>query len=194
MYLRSHGITSHVDEFIQHDQAFTVIPDIKENETLRNPWYYEQRWLGFNYRITDIQCALGISQLKKLDRFIARRRAIVGLYNQSLIGLKGIVLPKETNASEANFHLYVLRIDFDMYKRSRAQIMLALRKQGIVTQVHYIPVHTHPFYQEKYGTRWGDFPVAEAYYRQCLSLPLHPAMRDEDVADVVRVLKSALGS
>lgn len=192
-YLRSHGITSYPDELTQSAEAFEQM-SLNSNMSLqRNPWYYEQQWLGYNYRITDLQCALGVSQLRKLPAFVKRRREIVLFYNKSFSGIKGISIPYESSQCQSNFHLYVLRIDFKILGKYRAEVMNALRQQGIGTQVHYIPVHTQPYYQMNLGTRWNDQPVAEEYYRQCLSIPLYPGMRNEDVDKVVAAVKENLG-
>lgn len=187
-YLRSHGITSYPDEMTQAQEIFEP-----EGSGDRNPWYYEQQWLGYNYRITDLQCALGVSQLKKLDVFSKRRREIFELYNSLLAGKKGITIPYEFPACRSNFHLYVVLIDFELFSVSRAALIKELRAKGIQPQVHYIPIHTQPYYQKHLGTKWGDCPVAEKYYRQCLSLPLYPGLKDENFINVVRILKGILG-
>lgn len=183
---RSHGITSRPETLIFGPQAMAD-PQAPLEERY-NPWYYEQQVLGFNYRITDFQCALGRSQLSRIETFRARRRAIVQAYREGFDNLAAVALPYEDPDCDSNFHLFVLQLDFDRIGRSRAGFMFALRKRNIQTQVHYIPVHTQPFYQQTFGTRWGDCPIAEAYYRRCLSIPLFPAMDDADVERVVRVI------
>lgn len=176
--LRSHGITSKPTEFINRDLAFQANATASLPEV--NPWYYEQIAIGFNYRITDIQCALGISQLKKLDRFCARRREIVNHYNKVFKEVDHIRIPFEERVGESNFHLYVLLFDFKEISMDRAQFMLRLRDKEIQTQVHYLPVHLHSYYRSHLGTNLGDCPNAEWYYQKCLSIPLHPAMNHED--------------
>ena len=171
--LRSHGITR---------KALSA----KRQAPSVEPWYYEQQLLGFNYRITDIQCALGLSQLEKLDMFRKRRREIVNIYNKAFSSLKNIHPPFESTECDSNFHLYVLLFDFEKIGIDRARFMLELKKKGIQTQVHYIPVHLQTFYQKNFGTKWGDCPNAEHYYQKCLSIPLYPAMADEDVVRVIR--------
>lgn len=186
--LRSHGITSNVEEFTYKECAYTLASD----KEILNPWYYEQIDLGYNYRITDIQCALGISQLKRLKEFIHRRRYIVERYNAVFDGFEFIKTPLESENCKSNFHLYVLLIDFDAIGINRAYFMYELKKRGIQTQVHYIPVHTQPFYRKHFNTNWGDCPNAEDYYRKCLSIPLFPAMGDEEVNKVIKEILSLI--
>lgn len=150
------------------------------------PWYYEMQSLGFNYRITDIQCALGVTQLAKLGRFVSRRREIADLYCRKLAGLAGVVTP--VVAPGHSFHLFVLRIDFDRLGLSRKIAMTRLREQDIGTQVHYIPVYRQPYYRHLYGLDPRNFPQTESYYRECLSIPMFPAMTDTDVERVIAAL------
>ena len=182
--IRSHGITSTTEEFIYRDQAGSL--RVPRNSETVNPWYYEQIELGWNYRITDIQCALGLSQLKKMKQFIRRRKEIVRKYRQAFQGIDSVTIPYERPDGNSNFHLYVLMFDFEKIDISRAQLIRELRQGGIQTQVHYIPVHTQPFYRENFKTRWGDCPNAESYYERCLSIPLYPAMTEADVEKVIR--------
>lgn len=176
--LRSHGITNSEDDLIFKDHAY--------GPSGLNPWYYEQQVLGYNYRLTDIQCALGISQLEKIDFFLRRRRRIVGTYNNVFSNNKFITIPLESPECFTNWHLYVLQINFDALGKDRAGIIKRLRRAGVVTQVHYIPVHTQPFYKKYFGTDWGDCPHAEEYYRKCLSIPLYPGISDNDVRKVIK--------
>lgn len=155
------------------------------------PWYYEQQSLGFNYRMTELQAALGVSQLAKLDRFAARRREIVEAYHQGLAGLQWLTLPHVADQAVC-YHLFVLQIDFESLSMSRAEVMGRLRDAGVGTQVHYIPVHLQPWYRENVGTGPGDLPVAERYYERTLSIPLFPGMTDEDVKTVIGAIR-ALG-
>ncbi|TJZ77298.1 UDP-4-amino-4,6-dideoxy-N-acetyl-beta-L-altrosamine transaminase [Chitiniphilus eburneus] len=172
--LRTHGIT-------KEPALLTQNP---------GPWYYEMHALGWHYRMTDMQAALGVSQLKKLDRFAARRREIVARYNALLADLPWLRTPVEADGVASCFHLYVPRIDFAALGKTRVQVMRELLDLGVGTQVHYIPVHTQPWYRETYGYGPGDCPVAEAYYEQCLSLPLYAALTDEEVATVVAAVRS----
>jgi UDP-4-amino-4,6-dideoxy-N-acetyl-beta-L-altrosamine transaminase/dTDP-4-dehydrorhamnose reductase len=187
--LRSHGVTSTPDEFIG------VLNRNSKLRTLNSPpWYYEQIDLGYNYRITDIQCAIGISQLKKLSLFAKRRREIVNRYNQAFNSLDNVKTPFEASYCNSNLHLYVLLFDFKEIGIERAQFMVELKRRGIQTQVHYIPVHVQPFFMERFGTKWGDCHNAERYYQKCLSLPLYPAMTDSDIKRVVNDVKRIVSS
>lgn len=190
--LRSHGITTSSQELIQKKEAFETFEN-DDGNPVRKTWYYEQQCLGFNYRITDLQCALGTSQLRKLPEFIKRRREIVGRYNQAFAGISVLQIPFESEKCLSNFHLYVLLMDFERIGKSRHKLMVELKQMGIHTQVHYIPVYTQPYYQKTFGAKWGDCPVTEAYYRRCLSIPLFPAMSDEDIGRVIGCVKKAAG-
>jgi len=155
------------------------------------PWIYEMPELGYNYRASDIHCALGLSQLKKLDRFIQRRKELAALYDELLKPLAPIIKPpKRVPSCDPAWHLYTVRIDFDQIDIGRAELMDRLKEKGIGTQVHYIPVHTQPYYQAAYGTQ--NLPGAEQYYSQILSLPLFPAMKEEDVHFVIKSLEEIL--
>jgi dTDP-4-amino-4,6-dideoxygalactose transaminase len=157
-----------------------------------DPWWYEMPEVGFNYRLPDILCALGLSQLSKLPRFAQRRRALAALYAERLAPLAPLVRPAARPAwSDPVLHLMVALIDFEAAGRSRRQVVEALRTKGVGTQVHYIPVHTQPYYQNRYGHL--DLPGAQAWYDRCLSLPLFPGMADDDVDLVAGSLATALG-
>ena len=182
---RSHGMTRDPREFVLECEAFD-----ERNEA--HPWYYEMESPGLNYRIPDILCALGTSQLKKLDRFVARRRELVSLYDAEIARLAPLVKPLVRTAGvNPAWHLYVALIDFRALHTGRASVMRRLSSQGIGTQVHYLPVYRQPYYRElNPGLR---LPGADEYYRRTLSLPLFPSMTDEDPARVVTALASALG-
>jgi len=171
--LRSHGIERDSRLF----EAFA--PD---------PWIYEMHDLGYNYRLTDLQCALGLSQLQRLDAVLVRRREIVADYNAAFAGLDWLVTPglrTPADGATTSWHLYAVQIDFAALGRTRAEVMAQLRAEGVGTQVHYIPVHLQPWYRNRFGYRPGKCPIAEAYYERTLSLPLYPAMTDADVAHVI---------
>jgi perosamine synthetase len=176
--LRSHGIERESARF----------------ESLESgPWVYEMQELGYNYRLTDIQCALGLSQLDRLDAALARRREIVAAYNTAFAGLDWLTTPGLRVAADAgttSWHLYAVQIDFLKLGRRRASVMATLREAGVGTQVHYIPVHLQPWYRRTYGYGPGKCPVAEAAYERTLSLPLFPTMTDADVAHVIKSVKS----
>ena len=187
---RSHGITSDPVEFVNRDLAFSFQNSKFKIQKLLNPWYYEQIALGYNYRITDIQCALGLSQLKKLALFCKRRREIVNQYNAAFKDLEFIQIPFEDSSCDSNFHLYVLLIDFEKIDIERARFMLELQQKGIQTQVHYIPVYLQPFYRKYFGTNPGDCSTAEKYYKKCLSIPLFPMLKDSEVEHIVKTIKT----
>lgn len=182
--LRSHGIARADYEFVNTSQAY------QGNEI--NPWYYEVQELGFNYRITDLQCALALSQLTKLDRFLARRREIAARYDSGLAGLPFVSFPQRQTHQRSSNHLYVLRVDFDAIGSSRSAVMRALADLGVGSQVHYIPVHLQPMYQ-KMGFVSGAYPEAEAYYREAMTIPLYFGMGEGEVAQVVKAVRLVLG-
>jgi UDP-4-amino-4,6-dideoxy-N-acetyl-beta-L-altrosamine transaminase len=156
------------------------------------PWWYEMPEPGFNYRLPDILCALGLSQLRKLPRFAERRRSLATAYRERLAPLAPLVRQAAQPAwSEPVLHLMTVLIDFEAAGRSRLEVVEALKARGVGSQVHYIPVHRQPYYRGLYGPL--DLPGAEAWYARCLSLPLYPGMADGDVARVVDALKEALG-
>lgn len=176
LLLRSHGITKD--------------PGLLQQQP--GPWYYEQQDLGYNYRITDLQCALGISQLSKLDRFKARRKKIIAEYNRELSGLDNLVIPYEPAGLDSCFHLYVVQIDYVKLGKTRPQVMKELMEKGVGTQVLYIPVYAQPWYKTTYGYGLGLCPNAERYYEQALSLPLFPKMTDDDIAQVIGAVQDVL--
>jgi UDP-4-amino-4,6-dideoxy-N-acetyl-beta-L-altrosamine transaminase len=162
------------------------------SEAAADPWVYEMPEPGFNYRLPDVLCALGLSQLGKLPRFAARRRALARSYEAALKPLAPAVrIAKRPSWSDPVLHLMCVLIDFEGLGRPRRQVMADLKRQGVGSQVHYIPVHTQPYYRARYGPL--DLPGAEAWYARCLSLPLYPGMADEDVSMVVEALKDSLG-
>lgn len=183
---RNHGITRDPRSFSIAELAFDA-------DGAPNPWYYEMAAPGYNYRASDIHCALGASQLRRLDAFIAKRRALADTYDRLLAPLAPVVRPiARAPWSHSAFHLYVVLIDYADAGMSRAALMRALHAHGIGSQVHYLPVNRQPYYAER-----GDqtfFPGADAYYARCLSLPLYPALGDADIARVVDTLAACLGN
>jgi perosamine synthetase len=185
--LRNHGMVREADRFEGPGD-----PLLDE----RGPWYYEMQHLGYNYRITDFQCALGVSQLDRLDESLRRRRAIVARYNEVLAGVPLLHCPALRNAADrelTSWHLYTVQIDFDELGISRTQFMQNLRAAGIGSQVLYIPVYLQPWYRRTYGYASGKCPVAEKFYQRALSLPLFPAMTDDDVQAVTSAVLECLG-
>ncbi len=173
-------------------QEMGLAPDGKAN-----PWYYEMHELGFNYRLTDMQAALGISQLWRLPWSLERRGRIASLYHQLISdsfendAVRPLtLLPNRKHA----YHLFVVQIDFERFGVNRAAVMNYLKEAGIGTQVHYIPIHLQPYYRKRYGTALGDFPQAEQYYAKALSLPMYPDLTEADCQRVIRALKAALGA
>ncbi|HEV2426196.1 MAG TPA: DegT/DnrJ/EryC1/StrS aminotransferase family protein [Terriglobia bacterium] len=155
-------------------------------------WYYEVVRPGFKYNMTDIQAAIGLVQLRKLSGFHARRREIVGRYNQAFAAMPELEAPPERAEVEHAWHLYVLRLRTERLSLSRHQFIEELKVRRIATSVHFIPVHLHPYYRDKYGYRPHDFPVAYDAYQRMISLPLAPRMTDDDVEDVIEAVRDVV--
>jgi len=155
-------------------------------------WSYEVQELGWNYRLSDLSCALGLAQLGKLDPFVARRRELAALYRSALAGFTGVTSPPESSDRESAYHLFAVAIDFAAFGTTRARVTAELAARGIGTQVHYIPLYEHPLHQQRCGDV-GPHPGADHYYARTLSLPLFPAMTDADVGEVVAQLHRVLG-
>lgn len=167
-----------------------VVRPAREQE--RRPWYYEMTELGYNYRMSDIVCALGRSQLGRLPQNLARRRAVAARYAQALAGLDGIRLPAVQPWAESAWHLYSVRVSARAIGMSRDELIRQLRRRRIGVTVHYIPVTRHPYYRKRFGYRAGDYPVAERAFRELVTLPLYHGMTDADVDDVVGALADIL--
>lgn len=157
-------------------------------------WHYEMVLLGFNYRLTDIACALGLSQLKKLEMNLARRREIADRYTRAFRNLDGVVVPSVRSNVNPAWHLYPIRVNPDRLNAGRAEIFRALRAENIGVNVHYIPVHLHPYYRDQLGYRGGEYPVAETAYEQLISLPMFHAMSDRDVDDVIVAVSKVIAA
>ncbi|WP_432407107.1 UDP-4-amino-4,6-dideoxy-N-acetyl-beta-L-altrosamine transaminase [Wukongibacter sp. M2B1] len=173
---RTHGITRDYDLLVNKEEG---------------SWYYEQLELGYNYRITDIQCALGISQLSKIDTFIKKRRELVNKYNEMLSSIDGVTTPFEADYSNSSWHLYVIQIELEKFRALRKEIFEALKAENIGVNVHYIPVYYHPYYQ-KIGYKKGICPNSEKFYERMITLPLFPRMSDDDLEDVVIAIDKIL--
>lgn len=156
-------------------------------------WYYEILAAGYKDNMTDVQAALGIHQLKKLDGFIATRARYAQIYNEAFALLPEIATPEVTTGQRHAWHIYVIQVMLDRIKIDRGQFIQELRTRNIGTSVHFIPVHLHPYYQERFGYRRGDLKQAEQLYDCIVSLPLYPGMTDEDVQDVVRAVHDVVG-
>ena len=163
---------------------------IRNQSTFRNsgPWYYEIPSPGYNFRLTDFQCALGISQLKKLNGFVQRRREIAATYNEAFAEMDELTKPTELAHVKAAYHIYVIQLRTEKLKTGRKEVFEALRAENIGANVHYIPVHLQPFYQREFGYRRGDYPKAETYYERTITLPIFPNMSDEDIKDVIEAV------
>jgi dTDP-4-amino-4,6-dideoxygalactose transaminase len=181
--LRNQGVT--------HDPVLMTQSGSFDADGERNPWSYEQIELGFNYRMNEMEAALGLSQLRKLDRFIARRTALADRYEALLRPLAPLVRPTPRGPGRPGLHLFSVLIDFEQAGVARADVMRRLAEAGIGAQVHYIPLYRQPYFIGRYGE--ARLSGAEAYYGRVLALPLFPAMQDEDVDRVVQTLGRALG-
>lgn len=178
--LRSHGITKDKNDFINIRQG---------------PWYYEMQDLGYNYRISDIQSALGVSQLNKLNNFITKRREIAQIYNLNLKKFENkeiVILPKDNHNSKSSWHLYPLRINFNKIKYSKKQIFDIFLKNNIQLQVHYLPIHLHPYYAKRFGYKIGDFNKSETFSNMEISLPLYPTLTKHQIKKVIKLISRLL--
>jgi UDP-4-amino-4,6-dideoxy-N-acetyl-beta-L-altrosamine transaminase len=173
--LRSHGITREPSKMTHESDG---------------PWYYQQIDLGFNYRMTELQAALGVTQLERLDRYVARRHELARRYDQLLAGLP-VTTPWQHPDSYSGLHLYVIRLQLETLRSSHRQVFESLREQGIGVNLHYIPVHTQPYYQ-RMGFQAGDFPEAERYYREAISLPMYQTMTEQQQDEVIAALHKAI--
>lgn len=172
---RSHGITR--DAALMTHEA-------------DGPWYYQQIDLGYNYRMTELQAALGFSQMDKLDEFVARRRYLVSRYDELLQDLP-MITPHVLEGANPSWHLYMVRVDFSKLQMNKVQLFAEMKKRGVVLNLHYIPVHTQPYYQDL-GFKQGDFPQSEKYYEEIFTLPLYYGLTDEQQDDVVAALRDCL--
>jgi len=200
--LRSHGVTRNPVDFV--GLADPQVSGLRPQVFDVGPWSYEMQDLGYNYRMTDLQCALGRSQLRRLPAFIKRRQEIAARYNEAFARLDWLKTPALDSRlstldpsstfgfqlSDLSLHLYTVQMDFGRIGKSRAAVMAELRDNGVGTQVLYIPVHVQPWYRKTYGYGPGKCPAAESFYAQALSLPLFPALSYEDVQRVIQAVRS----
>jgi perosamine synthetase len=168
-----------------------ISSDARQRQT-DGQWKYEMVLLGFNYRLTDISCALGLSQLKKLEANLLRRREIAARYAAALLDLTSITLPAVRAEANPAWHLYPIRLNLEKLAADRTQVFRALRAENIGVNVHYIPVHLHPYYRDRFGYRGGEFPIAEDAYARLISLPMFHGMSDQDVEDVIAALRKVI--
>jgi len=173
--LRTHGITR--DPGTMHSEP-------------PGPWYYEQVELGMNYRMTDLQAALAVSQLRRLEKFVTRREDIARTYDEALAQLP-LTLPWQHPDTASAWHLYVVQIDSSRARKNRDEVFREMRRAGVHVNVHYIPVHTQPYYRQL-GFREGHFPMAELYYSRTLTLPIYAALTPQEQATVIQTLHRLL--
>lgn len=188
-------ITTNDEKLYNKLKLFRTHGITRDKEMLHNkeegPWFYEQLELGYNYRMTDIQAALGISQLNKINGFLKRRREIAKKYDEYLKNIDGIILPYQESFSKSAWHLYVIQLELEKFKVGRKEIFEALQAENIGVNVHYIPVYYHPYYK-RLGYEKGLCPNAEKLYERIITLPLYPKMKDKDIEDVVNALDKVL--
>ncbi len=180
------------EQYYQKLKVFRHHGIVKPDNPPEGPWYYQIDELGHNFRITDIQCALGISQMNRLNYFVRRRREIAAQYSEAFSPMEEIIVPAKEEDRKAVYHIYVIQLRTDNLKKKRREIFEALTAENVGVAVHYLPVHLHPFYQKTYGYRKGDFPRAENYYDGALTLPVFPGMTDDEVKYVIGSLKKVI--
>lgn len=179
-----------IDDKVRRLRNHGMTKDPNQMENNDGPWYYEMHEVGYNYRITDFQCALGSSQLEKLDRFVHERREIAKRYDESFSGIDILTIPKTNSSIDHAYHLYPLQIDFEKLSLTKPDFFQKIKQEGINLQVHYIPVHLQPFYNRNYGFTSGYCTIAENFYDQVVSIPLYPSLTDAEVKKVVKDITS----
>jgi perosamine synthetase len=178
-----------LDEKIKALRVHGVTQDPRLLSKNDGPWYYEMIDLGFNYRITDFQCALGISQLAKLDRFLDERRRIAAFYDKAFMNDGRFVIPVSHRDTLHAYHLYPLQINYTQLNVSKREMFDHLREKGIHCQVHYMPVHLQPYYRNRFGYAAGDYPIAEKFYAREISIPMYPALNKDDLEYISSSIK-----
>ncbi len=173
----THGITHSLEDMYVKDEG---------------PWYYEMVSLGYNYRLTDFQAALISSQLKKLDKFVARRKEIVAKYNEAFLAIPELIVQKEIPESDTCCHLYIVRLNLELLTCTRREFFEAMSAENVQPQVHYVPVYWFPYYKKTLGYEKGLCPNAEEVYKGIMSIPLYPRMTDQDVDDVIKAVRKVV--
>jgi len=166
-----------------------VVRNPKKMFNNHGPWYYEMQQLGFNYRLSDIQCALGISQLKKIDRFVKKRKEIAKIYDKAFSNDKRFIIHKSEKNYYHSYHLYPLQIKFDLLKISKKDLFKKMYNKGITLQVHYIPIHTQPYYKKRFKLKNGTFPISEKFYCNEVSLPVYYSLKKKQIYKVIKYIK-----
>ena len=182
-------IDERVRRFSTH--GMTKDPDLLLNND--GPWYYEMNEVGYNYRITDFQCALGSSQLKKMEGFIDKRREIASKYNEAFANIDFLIIPQLHSLVQHAYHLYPLQINFEKLAINKQEFFKEMKASGINLQVHYLPIYRQPFYQKNFGYKSGDYPVAEKFYDRAVSIPIYPSLTNAEVEKVVEKIIGFVG-
>ena len=188
-------VTTDLPDFAQKLRLFRnhgLSRDARERHQSAD-WHYDMTLLGFNYRLTDIACALGLQQLRRIDQNLERRRYIAQAYNSAFRHLDELLLPAVRSDVVPAWHLYPVRLNFDRLRTGRAEVFRALRAENIGVNIHYIPVHLHSYYRDRFGYCSGDYPVAERAYEHIISLPMFHSMSDGDIADVIVAVTKVVG-
>lgn len=187
-------VTTDRPEFAEKLRSFRnhgISSDARQRQA-SGQWFYEMVSLGFNYRLTDISCALGLSQMTKLEQNLSRRSEIAAIYSKAFRDIPGLILPSVRDGMEPAWHLYPVRVDLTHLRVNRAEIFRALRAENIGVNVHYIPIHLHPYYRERFGYVGGEYPISETAYESLISLPMFHGMSDQDTADVIEAVSKTI--
>ncbi len=187
-------LTNHfdIDDKVRLLRTHGMIKDQNKLKKNEEPWYYEMHQIGYNFRITDFQCALGSSQLKKLDLFVKKRREIAKKYEIAFINKIFLTIPSNSDNINSSHHLYPLQIDFNQARLSKLMFFKKMKESGVNLQVHYIPIHLQPFYKKNYKFRAGDFPISENFYTNEVSLPIYPDLSHNDVSMITKKIMEIL--
>jgi perosamine synthetase len=183
---------SKLTETLRRFRNHGISSDARQRQSA-GQWHYEMVLLGFNYRLPDVACALGLQQLKRLDANLARRREIAARYTAAFREIEGVISPAVRPEANPAWHLYPIQFDPEILGADRAEIFRALRAENIGVNVHYIPVHLHPYYRERFGYNGGEFPIAERAYSRLISLPMFHGMSDQDAGDVIEAVRKVVG-